>query len=85
MGDKSTMYSIYVADYHIDISNIEPWYFCKSVSHIKKLTNTVGTGVDGRVWWNKSITVRNGATGGHTLRPVAPQCTIGAVARFLTY
>ena len=40
----------YVADYHIDISKIEPWYFCKSVSHIKKLTNTVGTGVDGRVW-----------------------------------
>ena len=73
------MYSIYVADYHIDISKIEPWYFYKSVSHVKKLTNTVGTGVNGGV----SITVMNGATAGHTIRPVAPQCTIGAVARFL--
>ena len=48
MGENQ-LCTAYVADYHIDISKIEPWYFYKSVSHVEKLTDTVGTGVDGRV------------------------------------
>ena len=61
-----------------DWTLVLPWY----VFHIKKFTNTLSTGLNGRVWWIKMITVR--AAGGHTLSPGSCASSIGSSSPYTT-